>query len=81
MVVERCSTMLPSRHNNYKHSVACGNVVNVLVLAQDGGGSTCVHESLQVQCIDVLMSLQSRDNVQAKCTELVVIRVRMSDLL
>ncbi len=27
------------------------------------------------------MSLQSRDNVQAKCTELVVIRARMSDLL
>ncbi len=28
-----------------------------------------------------LMSLWSRDNVQAKCTELVVIRARMSDLL
>ncbi len=28
-----------------------------------------------------LMSLRSRDNVQAKCTELVVIRARMSDLL
>ncbi len=27
------------------------------------------------------MSLRSRDNVQAKCTELVVIRARMSDLL
>ncbi len=42
------------------------------------GGPTCVHESLQVQCIDVM---QSRDNVQAKCTELVVIRARTSDLL
>ncbi len=39
------------------------------------GGPTCVHESLHVQCIDVL---RSRDNVQAKCTELVVIRARMS---
>ncbi len=38
-----------------------------------------MHESLQVQCIDVI--LRSRDNVQAKCTELVVIRARMSDLL
>ena len=28
-----------------------------------------------------LMSLRSRDNVQPKCTELVVIRARMSDLL
>ncbi len=28
-----------------------------------------------------LMSLRSRDNVQAKCTELLVIRARMSDLL
>ncbi len=28
-----------------------------------------------------LMSLRSRDNVQAKCTELVVIHARMSDLL
>ncbi len=28
-----------------------------------------------------LMSLRSRDNVQTKCTELVVIRARMSDLL
>ena len=28
-----------------------------------------------------LMSLRSRDNIQAKCTELVVIRARMSDLL
>ncbi len=27
------------------------------------------------------MSLRSRDNIQAKCTELVVIRARMSDLL
>ncbi len=27
------------------------------------------------------MSLRSHDNVQAKCTELVVIRARMSDLL
>ncbi len=42
------------------------------------GGPTCVHESLQVQYI---MSLQSRDNIQAKCTELVVIRARMSNLL
>ncbi len=39
------------------------------------GGLTCV---LQVQCIDVM---RSRDNIQAKCTELVVIRARMSDLL
>ncbi len=37
-----------------------------------------MHESLQVQCIDVIAP---RDNVQAKCTELVVIRARMSDLL
>ncbi len=28
-----------------------------------------------------LMSLWSRDNLQAKCTEVVVIRARMSDLL
>ncbi len=28
-----------------------------------------------------VQSLRSRDNVQAKCTELVVIRARMSDLL
>ncbi len=40
------------------------------------GGPTCVQESLRT-----LMSLRSRDNVQAKCTELVVIRARMSDLL
>ncbi len=37
-----------------------------------------MHESLQVQCIDVIAV--TRDNVQAKCTELVVIRARMSDL-
>ncbi len=37
-----------------------------------------MHESLQ---FSALMSLRSRDNVQAKCTELVVIRARMSDLL
>ncbi len=34
--------------------------------------------TIQVQCIDVM---RSRDNVLAKCTELVVIRARMSDLL
>ncbi len=41
--------------------------------------ATCVHESLQVQCIDVIAV--SRDNAWPQCTELVVIRARMSDLL
>ncbi len=31
------------------------------------GGPTCVHESLQVQCIDVI-AVMSCDNVQANCT-------------
>ncbi len=43
------------------------------------GGPTCVLR-IQVQCVDVI-AVRSRDNVQAKCTELVVIRARMSDLL
>ncbi len=43
------------------------------------GSPTCVHESLQVQCIDVIAV--SCDNAWPQCTELVVIRARMSDLL
>ena len=38
-----------------------------------------MHESLEFSA--ALMSLRSRDNVQAKRTEFVVIRARMSDLL
>ncbi len=82
MVVERCSTMLPSRHNNnYKHSVACGNVVNVLVTSSILKMEEVRHVCTNHYKFSALMSLRSRDNVQAKCTELVVIRVRMSDLL
>ncbi len=39
------------------------------------------HACTNLYKFSALMSLRSRDNVQAKCTELVVIRARMSDLL
>ncbi len=46
----------------------------------------CIAEEVRHACTNhykfsALMSLRSRDNVQAKCTDLVVIRARMSDLL
>ncbi len=50
----------------------------VVAMLWSRGGPTCVHESLQVQCIglDVITWPQWH-----QCTELVVIRARMSDLL
>ena len=36
---------------------------------------------MRARITTALMSLRSRNNVQVKCTELVVIRAHMSDLL